>query len=934
MVATLLLASAPFARAQETINYASIAGRVTDATGAVIPGARVTARQTETNLAGVVNTDREGRFRLSYLRVGPYEMRVHREGFADAIRQLNLTAGAAFELPISLSVAPAETSLLVQGEPAVLETGRSQIAGTVPDAEIQSLPLNGRSFLDVTLLVPGVSPTNTASNQLFAETAAVPGQGISISSQRNFSNSFIVDGLSDNDDAAGLTGAFYGLDVVQEVQVVTSGGQAEFGRALGGYVNVVTKSGSNTLHGDLYGYIRNSRLNAANALSHTVLPMTQAQYGASLAGPIIPDRTFYFANFEQRMLNQSGLVTISPANVAIINARLLAARYPGPAVSTGLYPNPVHTTNFLAKIDHQLAADDQFSVRYSVYHAGSINSRGAGGLSAPTASANLEDTDHIVAISNVAGFSTHSVNETRAQFWSSHLEAPPSDKIGPAVSIAGIASFGTLSGSPTARLNKLGQVVDNFTYQAGAHALRAGVEFIYNGNTITFPRSYRGSYSFSSLANFLAGTYNNSGFSQTFANATIHQTNRNAGFYVQDEWRANSRFTLNLGLRYDVQFLRTIDMDINNLSPRAGFTWTPFAARRTVIRGGYGLFYDRVPLRALANALLSANNTTDPARLNQISVSLSPAQDGAPVFPNILSNLLLPRGVLFNFSILDRHLQNAYSEQGNFEVEQQLGARSSLNIGYQHVRGLHLLVSVNQNPPSCTASGSNNGCRPNPTYGNASQYSSLADSRYDGLQVAFVQRPASWGSYRISYTYSKALDNVGEFFFSSPIDNYNIWRDYGRSDDDQRHRLVLDGSFHSPMGGAATTWQRISRGFQLSGMLQYYSALPFNITTGAQTIQGTAARPVVSGAFIARNAGEGFNFFSLGARLSRSFRLMDRLHLEALAEGFNLTNHGNGVSLNGNFGSGVYPTNPSPTFRQSTAEGDPRAFQLAVRLAF
>jgi hypothetical protein len=924
----------PALYAQETINYASVSGRVTDATGAVIPGAHVTARHSETNLTSSITTDREGWFRFPYLRVGPYDIKVSQSGFADATRSVSLTVGAAFDLPVSLSVASAELNVVVQGEQAVLEAARSQVAGTVPVTEIQALPLNGRSFLDAALLVPGVSPTNTASNQLFAETAAVPGQGISIGSQRNFSNSFIVDGLSNNDDAAGLTGAFYGLDVVQELQVVTSGGQAEFGRALGGYVNVITKSGTNTLHGDLYGYLRNSRFNAANTLSNRVLPMTQAQYGASLAGPIIHDHTFYFANLEQRELNQSGLVTVSPASVAAVNARLVAAGYPGPQISTGIYPNPVHSTNFLAKVDHQFASTDQFSARYSLYHVDSINSRGAGGLSASTASANLEDTDQILAVSNVWGISARAVNETRGQFWNSNLTAPPSDTIGPAVSIAGVASFGTLSGSPTARLNRLGELTDNFAYQVGAHAIRVGTDFIFNADTITFPRSYRGSYSFSSLANFLAGAYNNSGFTQTFANNVIHQTNPNVGFYGQDEWKVNSRLTLNFGLRYDLQFLKTIETDTNNLSPRGGFAWTPFASRKTVIRGGYGLFYDRVPLRALANALLSANNTTDPARLSQISVSLSPGQAGAPVFPNILSNLTLPPGVLFNFSIMDRHLQNAYSEQGNVEVEQQLGTRASVSVGYEHVRGLHLIISVNENVPNCTAAGTNNGCRPNPNYGNASQYSSLADSHYDGLHASFVQRAASWGSVRVSYTYSKGLDNVGEFFFSSPVNNFNIWQDYGRSDDDQRHRLVFDGSVHSSMSPSATPWQQISHGFELNALLQYYSALPFNITTGAQTIQGTTARPTINGAFIDRNAGEGFDFLSLGARLSRSFQLTERLRLQALAEGFNLTNHVNGVSLNGSFGTGVYPTNPSPTFRQVTAVGDPRAFQFAIRLAF
>ena len=256
-------------------------------------------------------------------------------------------------------MASRETNVTVTEEASVLEAARSQVAGTVSQDEVKALPLNGRNFLDLALLIPGVSPTNTASNQLFAETSAVPGQGISIGSQRNFSNNFIVDGLSANDDAAGLSGIFYGLDVVNEFQVVTSGGQAEFGRALGGYVSVVTKSGTNTVHGNLFGYFRNSRFNAANTLSHTAVPLTQAQYGASLGGPVIRDRTFYFANFEQRELNQSGLITIAPASVAAINAKLSALGYPGPSIYTGLYSNPVHNANFLAKADHQFSEKDQ-----------------------------------------------------------------------------------------------------------------------------------------------------------------------------------------------------------------------------------------------------------------------------------------------------------------------------------------------------------------------------------------------------------------------------------------------------------------------------------------------------------------------------------------------------------------------------------------------
>jgi hypothetical protein len=928
----VLLACSLGAHAQETINYASLGGRVSDPSGGVIADAQVTARQIETNLRSAQSTDAAGRFRFPYLHVGQYEITIHKTGFSDSVETITVTVGAAFDLAVALKIGTAESKVTVTGEAPVLEAARSEVAGTIADTEVRELPLNGRNLMDLALLVPGVSPTNTAAVQLFAETSAIPGQGISVSSQRNFSNSFIVDGVSANDDAAGVAGTFYGLDVVDEFQVVTSGGQAEFGRAMGGYINIVTKGGSNTFHGAIYGYFRNQRFNANNALLAAKLPMTAAQDGASLGGPILKDRTFFFTNYEGRDLNQTGLITILPANVAAINARLTAAGYKGAQISTGIYPNPVHLRNFLAKVDHQFSAKDQFSVRFSLYDVDSNNSRGAGALSAVSAAAGLNNIDQTVAISNIYTISSRTVNETRGQFTYSSLLAPANDSIGPAVSISGVASFGTLSGSPTGRLNKLSEVVDNISYRAGAHAFRAGVDFLYNGDTITFPRTIRGSYSFSSLANFLSGTYNSSGYTQTFGNSVIHQTNPNIGFYAQDEWKVTPTLTLNTGLRYDLEWLQTLVTQKDNVSPRAGFAWSPWGSRRWVVRGNFGIFYDRIPLRPLANALLSSDNTTTITSTSQLSLSLSSTQTGAPVFPNILASV--PTGVLSNLSTMDHNMQHAYSEQGSLEIERQLGARSAITVGYQDLRARHLIISVNQNVPSCTAVGANNGCRPVAAYANDSQYSPWADSQYDGLQVSFVQRPVKWGSYRISYSFSHALDDVSEFFFSAPMNNFNILQDWARSDDDQRHRVSFDGTIHTPMDKASTPWKMVTNGFQLSGALQYYSALPFNITAGSNTIQGTGARPTIGGAYIGRNLGRGFDFFNVSMRLSRTFPVSERLHLELMAEVFNALNHTNDMIPNGTFGSGTYPTTPSATFGTPGAVGDPRGGQFALRVTF
>jgi hypothetical protein len=944
VTACCAVASARIVDAQETINFASVSGRVTDPQGAIVAGAQVSARQTETNVTGETVTNSEGRFRFPYLKVGPYEVKVHAPGFLDSTRTLGLTVGSAFDIPIVLAVAGLDTDVTVRGETTILETARSQIAGTVPQTEVQSLPMNGRNFLDLALLIPGVSPTNIGSTQLFAETSAVPGQGISIASQRNLSNNFIVDGLSANDDAAALSGITYGVDAVEQFQVVTSGGQAELGRALGGYINVVTKSGTNTLGGTLYDFIRDDNFNAPNALSGKTLPMNQQQYGGSVGGPIVRNRTFYFSNFEQRLLDQTGLVAILPENVPIINDRLAAVGYQGSPVTTGIYPNPVHSANLLGKLDHHVSGSDQLSIRYSLYRVTSDNSRGAGALNAPTASAGLDNVDQSLAFGNTWTISPRTVNETRAQFSYGDLKAPPTDTIGPAVSILGVASFGTLSGSPTRRVNKMYQVVDNLSHQAGAHALRAGVDFVFNDDTITFPRSFRGSYAFSSLATFLSGTY--SGFTQTFGDPVVSQTNPNIGIYAQDEWRVGSSLTLNLGLRYDLQVLEPINTDRNNLSPRVGFAWSPSASQDLVIRGGAGLFFDRVPLRAVANAILSAGNTTDLNNLHQPSVSgIIPTQDGAPTFPNILPARILTT-TLVDFTTMDKSLQNAYSKQASIEVERALGPSRTVSVGYQYLRGESLLMSVNQNVPTCVAAGTNNGCRPNSTYRNNSQYSSVADSTYHGLHLSFVQRANTWASVRVTYTLSKSMNDVGEAFFSSPVDPTDIMRDWGRSDDDQRHRLVVNATVNTSMAPATTAWERISHGFQLSSMLQYYSALPFNITSGVANLQGTTSRPLADGktaptnfdvravSLIPRNAGIGSDFFSWNLRVSRAFPITGDVKIEGLVEAFNLTNRVNDLTRNSNFGAGAYPTNPVSTFNQITAVGDPRTLQFGLRLTF
>lgn len=936
--------------AQQTVTMASLTGRVEDPSGAVIPNVAVIAANTETGQKYKTVTDKEGRFRIPYLPVGRYILSALPQGFSAIEAAMQLSVASAFDVTLHAQV-NASTVLNVAAVAPAIEENRSQIAETVLQEEVNGLPYNGRNFLDLGLLVPGVSPTNTNSVQTFAETSPVIGQGYSINSQRNFSNSFVVDGLSANDDAAGLAGNSYGLDVVREFQVVTSGGQAEFGRALGGYFNLVTRSGTNDVHGTMYGFLRNKRLNAQNALSQNKLPFTQGQYGASLSGPIRKGKTFYFANYEGRRLNTDGVTTINPVQAAAINARLNAIGFVGPRLAIGsgpttLYPTTVHTDNAFAKMDHRFSENDQFSLRYSYYRLDSVNSRGAGGLADVSYGTAVRDKNHTVAISNVATLSPRTFNETRGQFTYDSLNAPSNTQNSPAITMSGVATFGRFSSSPTARLNYLYEAVDNLVLQRGPHTIKTGVDFLFNDDTITFPMSIAGSYTFPSLNAFLASNTSYSTYVQNFGTPYTQQNNPNIGMYVQDEWKPVASLTVNMGVRYDLQFLRTIATDTNNVSPRIGFAWSPFADKKTVVRGSFGLFYDRVPLRALANALLSANNTIDPSQGRLLQYSYLPTDTGAPVFPNVSAT---PNpGSKISYALMNRNIQNAYSEQVSVGVEQQLLKASTLGISYQRTRGLHLLSSLNRNINP-------DGSRPDATRGNIKPYDSLFDSNYDGLAVSFLERPVAWGSMRVSYTWSKAMDNVGEFFFSSPINNFDLSVDRSRSDDDQRHRLVFNAEVRSSTRHAHNAAEHLTHGWQLSGVLQYYSRLPFNITTGGQTKQQTSQRPCTAGyqivsadgvvvtnacteglkgAVIGRNSGVGFDFFNLNTRLSRTFALTERWKLEAIAESFNALNHRNDMIPNGTFGTGAYPSSPANGFGSGTAVGDPRSVQLAARLTF
>ena len=452
-VLLILTLGAHRASAQQAITSATLNGHVEDATGAPLPGATVTTTAVDTDRQQTAVSDGEGRYRFPYMSVGTYLLRAEKAGFASLNVRLTVTVGQALDLPLRLSPSGINESVVVTAtEAPAFETARTQVAETIVTGEIGSLPLNGRNYLDLAALVPGVSRTNPVSNQRFPETSAVPGTGLSITGQRFINNGFIVDGLSSNDDAADLAGSFYSQEVIREFEVVTSGGVAEFGRASGGFVNIITRSGTNDFSG------RALRL--------------PAQPAARRAQPPLADQRPADAGAIRRFLRRA-----PPARPHLLLQQLRAdaaeqrrrrhhhagerggrqrpprrRRLPGAAYFKRPRSRRASTRpTFSSRLDHQVGQASQLAARYNLYDIKSLNARNVGGLNTMSRGTALSNRDQTVAASLVTTLGSRALNEARFQFTRSRLGAPVNDETGPAVNISGVANFGTATFSPTRR---------------------------------------------------------------------------------------------------------------------------------------------------------------------------------------------------------------------------------------------------------------------------------------------------------------------------------------------------------------------------------------------------------------------------------------------------------------------------------------------------
>jgi len=750
---TLNLAASKSACAQDLDNV-TLTGRVADQNGAVIPGATVEAMLVSTSATRTTVTDDEGRYRIIQLEPGIYNLRASSAGFA-VQEKTNLTFIAGKNVQLELTLVPEgvkvdPVTVNADDTPAV-DTTRTVVGGTVNTMEVESLPVNSRSPLDLIFTLPGVSEEALSTRDLAEDrntsAANTPEESgtFSLSGGPAYSNNITIDGLDNNDDRAARERFQPSLEAVEEVQIITNQFSAEYGRASGGRINIRTRGGSNKYHGRASYFFRDDFLNAntsnnqARGLSR--LPLTEHNPGFTFSGPLrLPfyngrTKTYFFSAYEyDTILDSATIDTLVPIQqnprFAIPPPTVTDLSLVDPLrVAAGIAPyfagisTPVKNHTLTTRIDHKFSDLHNGSVLYQMGRQKNLRQFGGGNRLAEALLGKTRNTDAISYSDNYV-FSPTVVNQIRFQFsrLTPAVEAsggrrpvvlitlndplPTSD---PAQRSGTLVAGSSTSGATDRRESRL-QAQDILAWEHGTHSLKFGGDLQRISSTFIDLSDISGTYSFSNALDFIANAP--SRFRQNFQSEST-QKNIYMGFFFQDDWRLRPNLVFSYGLRWENE---TIIKDRNNFGPRVSVAYDPLKDGKTVIRLGAGIFYNRALLRTIDDFTLGArqrffdtNDFIDPATGQVGSADYHRAFIAANLrFPNTLtvdSPLVKNFGVLnAGFSRrLDPALRIPESYQANVGFERDLGHGLVFETNYTFNRGLHLWREFNANAPRLPA---------------------------------------------------------------------------------------------------------------------------------------------------------------------------------------------------------------------------------------
>src|SRR5215216_24572 len=712
-----------------------IFGRIVDQNSAVIPGAEVQATLVKTGQKRTSTSDAEGRYRLVQLEPGTYVVRVSFRGFApQQITGITTVSGQSLELPVMLipSNVEVEPVVITSADVPVVDTKRTVTGATLAARELESLPINTRSILDLIFTLPGVTEEPLSTRDLAedrnANHANTPEEAgtFSLAGAPAYSNNLTIDGLDNNDDRAARERFQPSLEAVAEVQVITNQFSAEYGRASGGRVNLRTRSGSKQFHGRGFYFFRDESLNANtfrnNSLGIPRLPLQDHVAGFTLGGPLVRESVF-FVSYETNKILDSALIDtlvpvrqnprfLLPGPTDVSRSRVEDAEAPRLAADVAPFVSsvstPLRNNSITARVDQQFGPMHNASIVYQAGRLLNLRQFGGGNRLAEALQGRRRNSDAI-SFSDTFVFSERLVNQARVQY--SRL-APAFEASGGSSPVVLIAlndplpaedperRTGTLvAGSSTAggsdRREQRVQVQDVLSFVDGNHSFKLGADVHHVRSTFIDLSDLSGTFNFASAGDFLAGVP--SRFRQTFQSSST-QKNFYTGVFLQHEWQILPQLLLSYGLRYEYE---TILHDPNNFGPRFSAAYSPLDSGRLALRFGGGIFFNRPLLRTIDDFTLGkqqlffdTNLLRDPRTF--IAVNLR--------FPETLSadsKLVRDFGVMnTNFSRrLDPALRIPESYQANAGIERDLGRGYSVEANFSFTRGIHLWREFNANAP-------------------------------------------------------------------------------------------------------------------------------------------------------------------------------------------------------------------------------------------
>jgi len=1029
---------------------ASLRGTVYDSARAVVPGAKISATSAATGEVRTVSSNENGEYAISSLAAGVYEVKVEMTAFQTYVERTELLVNQEQRLDVTLTPHGPDTIEIDSTNDAQLKKDSPALGTVIENRQVTGLPLDGRNFYELSLLVPGAVPPAQGS------AGSVRGDfAFSVNGAREDANNFLLDGVYNVDPKLNTFGVRPSVEAIREFEMLTSTYDASFGRNPGAQVNVILNSGSNDFHGNAFEFHRNAAFDARNFFAPASEPKPKYirnQFGGSLGGPISRNRTFFFADYEGTR-SREGITRITNVPTALERAgnfsqslfgvptnpftgmpfdngiipdffinpvgRAIAALYPLPNRNVpfqNFVSSPIlrdDNDSFDARVDHHLNDRADLVFRYSFGNrdlfepftgpsfslvpgfGDTVKRRSQNAMAALTLlfTPNLVNESRI-AFSRVASSVNQEASVLNSQVGLPAISPRTRDLGLSFITITGFSPLGDEGNNPQNSVTNVYQFLNNSSYIHGNHLIKFGADLRFSQQNAFRDVESRGRLQFSP---FLTLTNNSLGdlllgFPLLASVARVDNPQQirteSYNFFVNDSYRIRPRLTLNAGLRYeynsppvDAQDRATIydvvtrslvpvgtngvprsgfDPDRNNFAPRVGFAWSIGRAEKTVLRGGYGIYYDQSPLSP-AEALYFNSPFFD----NNIFFSL-------PGLPLTLSNpfpsffpIPLPDSAL----AIQRDMRTGYMQHWNFNVERQLGDKTVIEAAYVGSKGTKLLTArdINQPQPSVLPPGLPFVPRPDPRFDDIDLLESRANSTYNALQMRFQQRLTRGFSALASYTWSKSIDDASNFFSSAgdpnfPQNSYDVAAERGRSNFDVTHRLSVSYSYALPFRHAEGLTGKLVDGWETFGIVTLQTGRPFTVAliseldnsgTGRSILGfGANDRPNVVGnpelsnpttlqwfntaafAFPApgtfgnagRNILEGPGFQSVNVSLVKNTALTEGVKLQFRAEAFNLFNHPN-FNLPDNFLG-------SPSFGRITSARDPRHIQFGLKLLF